>query len=175
MLHEMKLKSQPFAQMKAGKKRVELRLYDEKRRKVKAGDTLRFTEIETGETLLAQVTAVKTFASFQALYAAYDKIELGYEQGEPADPKDMEQYYAPEEIARYGAVGIELLVLGVYRHFKGGRYEVIALATHSETEETMVVYKALYGEGQVWVRPLKMWTETVVFEGKTVPRFALEE
>lgn len=68
-----------------------------------------------------------------------------------------------------------MIKLGKYRHFKGGRYEVIALATHSETEEIMVVYKALYGEGKVWVRPLKMWEERVVFEGKSVPRFAAEE
>ena len=68
-----------------------------------------------------------------------------------------------------------MIALGTYRHFKGGRYEVIALAKHSETEEVMVVYKVLYGEGQVWVRPLKMWEERVVYQGKSVPRFCKEE
>ena len=61
--------------------------------------------------------------------------------------------------------------LGKYRHFKGKEYEVIAIATHSETGETMVVYRALYGEGGVWVRPASMWNEKVEREGKSFPRF----
>ena len=56
---------------------------------------------------------------------------------------------------------------GFYRHFKGNIYEVIDVAKHSETLEEMVVYRALYGEGEVWVRPLSMWNETVEREGKT--------
>ena len=60
---------------------------------------------------------------------------------------------------------------GRYRHFKGGEYEVLAVARHSETEEPMVVYRALYGEGGVWVRPAAMWNETVERDGKTAPRF----
>lgn len=50
---------------------------------------------------------------------------------------------------------------GRYRHFKGNEYELLYIATHSETMEPMVVYKALYGEGGIWVRPLSMWDETV--------------
>ena len=61
--------------------------------------------------------------------------------------------------------------LGKYRHFKGKEYEVIALATHSETGEAMVVYRALYGEGGVWVRPATMWNELVERDGKTYQRF----
>ena len=61
--------------------------------------------------------------------------------------------------------------LGKYRHFKGNEYEVIALATHSETGESMVVYRALYGEGGVWVRPANMWNESVERDGKTYQRF----
>ena len=61
--------------------------------------------------------------------------------------------------------------LGKYRHFKGMEYEVLAVAKHSETLEEMVVYKALYGEGEVWVRPLSMWDETVERDGKTYRRF----
>ena len=60
---------------------------------------------------------------------------------------------------------------GVYRHFKGNEYEVIAIAKHSETLEELVVYRALYGDGEVWVRPMKMWNETVERDGKTVERF----
>ena len=61
--------------------------------------------------------------------------------------------------------------LGRYRHFKGNEYEVITIARHSETEEPMVVYRALYGEGGMWVRPASMWNETVERDGKTYKRF----
>ena len=61
--------------------------------------------------------------------------------------------------------------LGRYRHFKGNEYEVLYLAKHSETLEPMVVYRALYGEHGVWVRPASMWNETVERDGKTYQRF----
>ena len=64
---------------------------------------------------------------------------------------------------------------GIYLHFKGNRYEVIELARHSETEEWMVVYRALYGEGGLWVRPASMWLETVERDGKTFQRFTIVE
>jgi len=60
---------------------------------------------------------------------------------------------------------------GLYRHYKGNLYEVITTARHSETEEWMVVYKALYGEEGIWVRPYTMFTETINIEGKMVQRF----
>lgn len=60
---------------------------------------------------------------------------------------------------------------GRYRHFKGGEYEVLCMARHSETGEEMVVYRALYGAGDVWVRPAAMWDEHVVHGGKEQPRF----
>ena len=60
---------------------------------------------------------------------------------------------------------------GVYRHFKGNLYELIGVAKHSETLEPMVVYRALYGEGGLWVRPASMWEETVERDGKTYQRF----
>ena len=60
---------------------------------------------------------------------------------------------------------------GRYRHFRGKPYEVIAIARHSETEEAMVVYRALCGDGGVWVRPASMWNELVEREGKTCRRF----
>ena len=64
------------------------------------------------------------------------------------------------------------LPTGKYRHYKGNDYEVIGVATHSETREPMVVYRPLYGEMGLWVRPLAMFMEDVTVEGKTVPRFA---
>ena len=60
---------------------------------------------------------------------------------------------------------------GRYRHFKGREYEVIGIARHSETEESMVVYRALYGDGGLWVRPADMWNETVERNGVTCKRF----
>ena len=61
--------------------------------------------------------------------------------------------------------------LGKYRHFKGNEYEVLAIAKHSETLEEMVVYRALYGEHGVWVRPISMWNETVERDGESYLRF----
>ena len=60
---------------------------------------------------------------------------------------------------------------GRYRHFKGREYEVLGIARHSETEEEMVVYRQLYGECSLWVRPASMWTELVTRDGRTQPRF----
>lgn len=60
---------------------------------------------------------------------------------------------------------------GKYRHFKGGMYELIGIARHSETLEPMVVYKALYDEGGLWVRPAAMWTQQVERDGYCGPRF----
>ncbi|MCG3873645.1 DUF1653 domain-containing protein [Psychrobacter sp. Ps7] len=62
---------------------------------------------------------------------------------------------------------------GIYRHYKGSLYQVLHTAQHSETQEELVVYRCLYGEYGVWVRPLSMFSETVEVEGKHVPRFEL--
>ncbi len=61
---------------------------------------------------------------------------------------------------------------GKYRHFKGREYEVLFTARHSETEEEMVVYRMLYGDYSVWVRPASMWNETVEREGQSFKRFS---
>ena len=73
---------------------------------------------------------------------------------------------------KQGAKKMEITI-GKYRHFKGGQYEVIAIAKHSETQEEMVVYRALYGEKSLWVRPARMWNEVVEKDGKTYQRFTL--
>ena len=61
---------------------------------------------------------------------------------------------------------------GRYRHFKGREYEVLYVATHSETMEPMAVYRALYGERGIWVRPASMWNEMVTRDGVSAPRFS---
>lgn len=66
----------------------------------------------------------------------------------------------------------ETVKRGRYRHFKGNEYEVLFVAKHSETLEDLVIYRALYGDGGVWARPVSMWCETVEQDGKAVPRFA---
>lgn len=60
---------------------------------------------------------------------------------------------------------------GIYEHYKGNRYEVLGIAKHSETLEEMVIYRALYGDMDAWVRPLKMFTEEVEVKGEMIPRF----
>ena len=66
---------------------------------------------------------------------------------------------------------MEEIKLGKYRHFKGNEYEVISIAKHSETTEDYVVYKALYGDGGMWVRPASMWNEIIERDGVTYKRF----
>ncbi len=68
-----------------------------------------------------------------------------------------------------------MITPGIYKHYKGNLYELIGIANHSETLERMVLYRALYGEGEMWVRPISMWDELVQLDGKTVHRFELVE
>jgi len=60
---------------------------------------------------------------------------------------------------------------GRYRHYKGGEYEVVGVARHSETDELLVVYRCLYDNNSLWVRPLSMFVETVLVDGRKLPRF----
>ncbi|MEN9465829.1 MAG: hypothetical protein RL217_2010 [Pseudomonadota bacterium] len=65
------------------------------------------------------------------------------------------------------------VIKGIYRHYKGHLYQVLDVVTHSETEEKLVLYKALYGDFGLWVRPLSMFSETVTVACETLPRFEL--
>ena len=71
----------------------------------------------------------------------------------------------------YWESSVTAILLGRYRHYKGNFYEVIGIARHSETEEEMVVYRKLYGDHSLWVRPLGMFIEEVLVDGRMVPRF----
>lgn len=108
--HAMNLHPQPFAMIAAGKKTVELRLLDEKRKLIAPGDTLVFTNTDTGEQLRCTVKKLHIFPNFAVLYSALPLEKCGYLPEEVADarPEDMELYYSPEKQAQYGVVGIEL-------------------------------------------------------------------
>lgn len=104
----MRLKTAPFLAIKSGRKTVELRLLDEKRSAIKAGDFIEFFNADFEDTLLCRVKKLCVFPDFESLYEKYDKISIGYAENEVANPKDMSAYYSQEEIARYGVVAIEI-------------------------------------------------------------------
>ncbi len=112
MTHEMNLRSRPFQSIAHGTKTIEMRLWDEKRRVIAKGDTLRFTNEESGEHVVAEVLALHRFPDFEALYEAMIPrvgiVGLGYAPGDTARPEDMLDYYPAEKIAQYGVVGIEI-------------------------------------------------------------------
>ncbi len=109
-MHHMKLHPAPFDRIKCGQKTIELRLFDEKRQQIKAGDTIVFTNTSTGETLTATVVKLHRFRSFAELYKALPLLQCGYtaEDVATAQPTDMEQYYSAQEQKKYGVVGIEI-------------------------------------------------------------------
>ena len=107
---EMKLRPEPFGKIKSGAKTIELRLYDEKRQKIRVGDAIIFTSTETGEQIRATVKKLHRFDSFEVLYKSLPLLKCGYtaEDVDRAQPSDMETYYSAEEQHKYGVVGIEL-------------------------------------------------------------------
>lgn len=114
MQHTMKLQPSPFERIVSGQKTVELRLYDEKRRQIRSGDTIRFIKTTPPyETVLTRVLSVEVFPDFTALYAALPLTDCGYTQEElsVASPQDMNAYYSAEQQRQYGVVGIRIAVL----------------------------------------------------------------
>ncbi len=110
MIHNMKLGGIPFEKIKSGAKTIELRLYDEKRRKIKIGDTIRFKS-EAG-VIKAKVKALHIFKSFEELYDTLELDKCGYTESglASASPEDMLEYYSEDQIKKYGVVGIEIEV-----------------------------------------------------------------
>lgn len=107
----MKLNDVPFETIKNGTKTIELRLYDEKRRKIKIGDTICFKG--KASTIKAIVKALHIFRNLDELYAALPLDKCGYTADElaTASPEDMLEYYTKEQIEKYGVVGIEIEVI----------------------------------------------------------------
>ena len=99
--------------IKNGQKTIELRQYDEKRKKVKAGDVIVFTNAETNESLKVSVLKLHRFDSFETLYRSLPLLKCGYTEDNvsKAAPSDMEQYYSAAEQKRCGVVGIEISLL----------------------------------------------------------------
>lgn len=108
MKHEMKLHNQPFEKIKNGTKTIELRLNDEKRQLLKIKDIIEFTNRTTQEKLLVEIDSLYKYPSFEELYKHFDKISMGYNENEEANPKDMEKYYSKEEQDKYGVLGIQI-------------------------------------------------------------------
>jgi 23S rRNA (uracil-5-)-methyltransferase RumA len=112
VVHHMNLNPDPYEMIKNGKKTIELRLYDEKRQKIRAGDEIAFDNTVTGETLRVRVLKLHCFKSFEELYQTLPLLQCGYTEEDiaQAKPSDMEQYYSLDDQAKYGVVGIELLL-----------------------------------------------------------------
>ncbi len=110
-MHSMHLAHEPYERMWDGRKTLELRLNDPKRREIRVGDIIRFEDTtDDTEILQAEVTELLPFPSFRELYAALPLSEMGYlpEEEKTASPADMDKYYTPEEQARWGVLAIRV-------------------------------------------------------------------
>lgn len=112
--HIMKLHPGPFAKIKDGSKTIELRLYDEKRKRISVGDTIRFVNTaDTADAVVVRVRDLFIFDSFEELYKHLPLTECGYTEEDvyAASPDDMEMYYSKEKQSQYGVVGIQLSLM----------------------------------------------------------------
>ena len=110
MIHEMQLMDEPFRKIYSGAKTVELRLYDEKRQKIRTGDFIEFTHNDNPDRkILVEVIALHHFNSFAELYNAIPKEKMGYRPEDYANPDDMDDYYSKERQSQYGVLGIEFI------------------------------------------------------------------
>ena len=110
MNFKMHLQEKPFYMIKSGQKDIEMRLYDDKRKQIKVGDTIEFSNTETGQAVNTKVTNISVYENFEQIYDKYDKTRLGYLENEEARAEDMNKYYSQEEVKKYGVVGIEVKI-----------------------------------------------------------------
>ncbi len=114
MTHHMKLQSDPFKKISSGRKTIELRLYDEKRQRIRPGDTIIFSNLENPNATVS-VTVLKLFCfrNFTELFASLPLEKCGYSEAElpSASASDMNIYYSEEDQRRYGVVGIEIALI----------------------------------------------------------------
>ena len=154
MTHTMQLQPLPFEMIRNGTKTIELRLYDEKRRKIRVGDDIVFALAgNPGETLRVRVTGLYVFDSFAALYGALPLLECGYTQDdlETASPKDMDLYYSAEAQRKYGAVGIRIEPAARAEEERPGtgvEYRRIGTSRMEALWKLQKLYKAEIGEDE---------------------------
>lgn len=111
MIHKMDLWHESFEKIKSKSKTIELRLNDEKRALIKVGDIIEFTDTSNDQKLRCTVLELYRYADFETLYRKHDKLSIGYQENESADPADMLAYYSADKINKYGVVGIEIKVI----------------------------------------------------------------
>lgn len=109
--HKMNLHPAPYKSILSGKKTIEMRLFDEKRQLIQKGDVIVFYNNATNESLKASVIELYQYSDFNELYAHHDKISIGYDSCEKAEPDDMLLYYSKEQIEQFGVLAIEIKVI----------------------------------------------------------------
>ncbi|MCH5162707.1 MAG: ASCH domain-containing protein [Clostridiales bacterium] len=107
----MSLVPSAFDTIATGKKTVEMRLCDEKRKKLKVGDEIEFENTETRRAIRCEVVGLFRYKDFFELYSAFDKTAIGYGETDTASATDMYAYYSPEQIEKYGALAIEIRLI----------------------------------------------------------------
>ena len=108
MKHEMNLNNEPFERIKNGTKTIELRLNDEKRQLLKIKDLIEFINRSNNERMLVEIENLYYYPTFEELYKNFDKVAMGYDEDDIANPKDMEEYYSPEKQSKYGVLAIKI-------------------------------------------------------------------
>lgn len=112
MIHKLNLNPDSFNSIKSGRKTIEMRLFDERRRLIYVGDRIIFFNTSNSDlSLEVLVTNLYQYPSFDELYKHHGKTSIGYLDSEVANSKDMEEYYSPENIQKYGVVGIEVKLI----------------------------------------------------------------
>ena len=110
MVHYMNLSPTAFKSISSGEKTIEMRLYDEKRAKIKVGDQIEFNNTATREKIKCIVINLTRYKDFYGLYSDNDKTAIGYKANETANAEDMYSFYSPEQIKEYGVLAIEIKV-----------------------------------------------------------------
>ncbi len=139
MIYNFNLNPSPFSMMQSGRKTIELRLCDEKRRDIKFGDIIVFTNNKNEkEKLVTRVRAVHRFENFTELYNTLPLLKCGYTEDDigTADASDMNEYYSPEKQAKYGVLGIEIELCELR----------LRLARADEVERVLSLYKSAIGK-----------------------------